>query len=241
MIRNDGVEFPVKVHIYGSYDDDYEETVYAAEWLYSHTQHEDIKKLIIQFIASWMLFGEPEARIDYMIKDTLDYLEQAGYRIVTPEFIKLHEKELVNAEDVELEEANKLIVNCLDNEFLRARFGGMYDTSHSSKEMVFRVSSVGFNWFNIIWTFVYNHRNEIESVTVVRDSESTHDDYFYSHNGVELNMLPVNDFINLSGRPVIESVEESLLEMYPNMNRARINTKVEILKRRELEGLIYRG
>ena len=72
--------------------------------------------------------------------------------------------------------------------------------------MYFRVSSVGFNWFNIIWQFVYDHRNVIDYVTIVKDEESTgYKDYYYSHGDTVYNHLPTKDFIEQSGNPYIES------------------------------------
>ena len=49
MIRNDGKEFPVTTHYYGSRDPQYtEETIYASEWLYGATNHTDVKDNIIK-------------------------------------------------------------------------------------------------------------------------------------------------------------------------------------------------
>ena len=81
----------------------------------------------------------------------------------------------------------------------------------------------------MIWKTVYDNKNFISSVTVVTDPDSQKTDVeeFYSHNGEELDHMPVNDFINLSGRPVIESAvtnKNGLLignSLYESFSRTR--------------------
>lgn len=68
---------------------------------------------------------------------------------------------------------NTLLKTELNQEFLRARYGGMYDTDPESKEMVFRISSIGFNWYGMIADFVKKSPFPIETITIVRDREST--------------------------------------------------------------------
>ena len=235
MLRNDGEELPVKYHPYGNYNDDWEETALAAEWLYNHTQYDNVKKLVINFIHAWAIDGEPEADINNLIRDTIDYINAAGYEIITEKFLKDHEKEIVNSELYELKDLNDAVCNALDQEFTRVRFGGMYDTNRYSKELVFRISSVNFNWFDLIWNYVYKYRSNINSVTIARDHESTGEDYFYSHNGVEIVQMPVEEFITLSGKPLIEEFTNkdsnlSLLDLYRNMPLSRMNEKIHIAK-----------
>ena len=105
----------------------------------------------------------------------------------------------------------KSFVNCLNDEmnqeFCRVRvsdrkYGGDND------DIYFRISSIGFNWFNHIWNVVYQNRNFISSVTIIRDGAAR--DYttpteFYKINDTYLNRLPANDFITISGNPYIES------------------------------------
>lgn len=53
-------------------------------------------------------------------------------------------------------------VKKLNQKFLRVRYGGMYYTNTISKEMIFHISSIGFNWYNIIYKFVKNALYQIE-------------------------------------------------------------------------------
>lgn len=55
-----------------------------------------------------------------------------------------------------------------------------------------------------IWQFVYNHKNLIDSVTIIRDIASTGSgEYYRSRQGI-YNHMPVDDFITEKGNPVIE-------------------------------------
>ena len=63
MIRSDGKEFPVTIHLYGAMDDP-EETLYAAEWLYNHTQFQSVKDLIVKLVAAYAADLDPQIRED---------------------------------------------------------------------------------------------------------------------------------------------------------------------------------
>lgn len=76
---------------------------------------------------------------------------------------------------------------------MRVRYGGMFNSSATSKELVFRISSVGFNWFNIIYVFVADHKREVQSVTIVKDEEATgYENYFYKYKGEVYDRMPID-------------------------------------------------
>lgn len=205
MIRNDGKAIAVIQHIYGSEVDD-EETMYAAEWLYDNTRHNATKIICIQFIAAYV--DKFEYRIQNSRSDRLlQIIKDRPYRFISSNFVSSHSKEINETTKVDRISARKQVVDELNQEFLRARFGGMYNTNSSSSEMVFRISSIGFNWYNIIWQFVYERYNSISNVTIVRDEEATGAvDYVYTNNsGDRYWMMPVKDFIEESGSPVVEN------------------------------------
>ena len=216
MIRDDGKEFPVTVHIYGNYDvNDVEETVFASEWLYGHTKNQETKDLIVKFLSTWVYDNVPYANGTY--EDLTQYLKKywSGVKILSPSFVKFISPKIDeytnNSEiDEDLSDLNKKVNDALNNEFLRARNGGMYDSLHDNNgEMYFRVSSKsGFNWFDIIWNFVYKHKSIINSVTICKDVESLQlkNDYFYDHRGKEFNRMSVDDFLMMKGNPIVEKL-----------------------------------
>lgn len=211
MIRNDGEIFNVRTHPYGNEDIEYvEETLAAAEWLYKHTGKDSTKLLIVKFIKTWA------DSLDYIndktaIDKIYHAIDERPYKFLSREFVKALETPIsaTKAYD-DLETVNKLVCMELNQEFLRARYGGMYNTIQGSREMVFRVSSVGFNWFDIIWKFVEENKSRIDYVTVCADEESTRREaYYYNHNGTIFYRTPVDEFIMLSGNPIVEKVKKN--------------------------------
>ena len=218
MLRNDGKYFTMIQHVYGN-PDDIVETIAAAEWLYGATQHSRTKETCLTLVVSW------GASIDYSkdpIENLLNEISIRPYRFLSVDFVKSHEKELrsIDIQD-DLDSLNLLVVSELNQEFCRARYGGKYNSTVGSREMVFRISSVGFNWFNVIYQFVYDNKNKIDNVTVVKDEESTGFDGSYSHHGKTMYMMPVDEFLMLPGNPVIESLNESVNSLMINLKSGK--------------------
>ena len=233
MIRSDGKEFPVTVHLYGA-KDDVEETLFAAEWLYDHTQFQSVKKLIEKFVAAFAIYLDPDIKKENLVQEivpTLLYqMNHIGYRVLSPEFIKRPPLETIDLKSLPfIQTLNQMVITELNQEFLRARYGGMYDSDSPGGEMYFRVSSVGFNWFPIIWNFVYKYRSQISSVTIVKDPESTGlSGYYYKIDGEAVDNMPTEKFITVSGNPVIDSKQPrmAVCDFYPEMNRLRLSQKL---------------
>ena len=215
MIRNDGKEFPITIHVYGNRDvRDVEETLFASEWLYSHTNSQETKDLVIEFLSAWVFEAVPFK--NGVFEDVKKYLQDywSGVKVISLQFLKSVSKKIddfmANSDVGDLEELNEKVNDALNNEFLRARNGGMYDTvGDNVGEMYFRVSSTnGFNWFDIIWNFVYKHSNSIKAVTICKDTEALglSEDYYYSHNGKVFNDMPVDDFLMMKGNPIVEKL-----------------------------------
>lgn len=139
-----------------------------------------------------------------------------------PEFLDWFEKyciddstaSLIDEFEKETNVANKydlmnLLNDITNQEFCRVRtsnykvkFGG------DNGEIYFRISSNGFNWFDLIWNVVNNYQNQIKNVTVINDKQSKGGkefDYYYDH-------IPVNDFLTLKGNPIIEELDADLTE-----------------------------
>lgn len=131
---------------------------------------------------------------------------------VSTQFLKKYEKEIraiekVTDNDAELKAFNDLVIMELNQEFLRVRFGGRYDSVLGSQELVCRVSSTYFNWYDIIYMFVTEHKRDIKTVTVCKDFESTGiKDFYYKWKGQVMYQMLVNEFLTLPGNPVVESV-----------------------------------
>lgn len=206
MIRNDGKSFRMQQHVYGS-KEEVEETLMAAEWLYDATNSQHTRTSIINLIASWSHSLNPDKDIVETIHVTID---SRPYKFLTHDFInRIADHIRHGAVQEDFMSLNDHVVDELNQEFLRARYGGMYNSTVGNREMVFRVSSVHFNWFNIIFSFVYDRKKSISSVTVVKDEEATGFDDVYSHRGYKMYQMPVNEFIELPGNPVVEQLSDT--------------------------------
>lgn len=171
MIRNDGTAFPCVCHTYGNWDVQViEETLAAAQWLYEHTAKSAVRELCMELIYAW---AEQFSTAETGIVGTIDQIiDSRPYRFLSKEFISAHAGELrVPVFAQTLESLNEDLNLELNQEFLRARYGGLYDTDPASREMFFRISSAAFDWYPIIRDFIENADFPIESVTIVRDAE----------------------------------------------------------------------
>ncbi len=116
-------------------------------------------------------------------------------------------------EDVYLpkkEEIAGFIDELADNtnqEFCRVRTSGILFRG-SSNDIYFRISSIRFNWFNLIWDLVNKYKTFISDVTICKDSNTFGGAFEpYKISGIAINHLSVDDFLSLSGNPVVEGVE----------------------------------
>ena len=128
----------------------------------------------------------------------------------------------------DIENCFEAINDAVNQEFCRVRVSSLKGGG-ISREIYFRISSTGFNWFDAIWKVVYENRNFIENVTVVTDTQSRGGNLkTISSNGVVLSHIPPMEFINLKGRPVIESAQiKNLYEAYGDFHPAYIHKLFE--------------
>ena len=186
MIRRDGEAIPCVHHIYTG-EEDIDETLFAAEWLYRHTLCENTKKTCLRLIKSYSV---TLGKLDF-ISALLDDIADKPYIFLTAEFVKSVESELTAVDTGDVFHLCDDVGTALNNEFLRARYGGMYNTKIGCRDMYFRISSEDFNWDKIICAFVNKYKLYIDTVTIVYDEESTGlINCFYKYNGKICNKLP---------------------------------------------------
>lgn len=201
MLRRDGKAIQVPVHAYGD-EEDSEYVLMNAEWLYNNTSSNETKSDVVNLLAVYAVNNEC---VD--VYTFANYVTENDYLQIKVKFLEKIYNELEKAIDITMsgrnyneEYYNKKVIDDLNQEFCRVRAGGLYDSDGSLGDIYFRTSSTKFNWFDVIWQFVYDRRNKISTITIVRDKESTKDDKVY------YNKMPVDEFITLSGHPYIESV-----------------------------------
>ena len=194
MVRRDGKAIPCIQHIYADLSE-LDETLYAAEWLYQNTIDKETKSLCISLIKSYGCTLERQNVIRGILKD----IEKKPYVFLTAEFINSVRKVIDNTECGDISELSKRVESALNEEFLRVRYGGLYNTCANSKDIYFRVSSHGFDWFRIICRFVNKRQKLIDTVTIVYDEESTGIvNGFPVFLSKTFNKYPISDFMCLA-------------------------------------------
>lgn len=187
------------------------EKIRDLKWFYDNTKHTRLKE-----------------DIDLLLISLLDN-KNINSNIIKDSF-KLNGNLIPLKNNYDIEQLFELINNQCNQEFLRMRtsnlkFGG------NSNDTYFRVSSINFNWFNIIWDVVYNNKNFISSITITNDTQSTGGSLkYYSHKGILIKALPTNEFLTLSGNPIIESKEKSFNEKFKHIHPAHINRILKNLR-----------
>lgn len=171
MIRNDGNVFPCVHHICANLEN-VEETLFAAQWLYANTRHEESRQLALETVAAWM------ASVSVNGSKTSNFpgtISRTSYSFLSQEFVTKHAAEIKAIPIVNLH----LTALCgevaaeLNQEFLRAFYGDMIHTNASPKEMFFCISSIGFDWYKIIRSFLSTADFPVERIAILRDEAST--------------------------------------------------------------------
>lgn len=189
------------------------------KWFYNNTNKSVIKRDIIDFISMIINVNPYNFSNNLLSKLKLNY-----------------DANNMSGSQFDIEQLFEKLNDETNQEFCRVRTSNMrYGGTDNS--IYFRISSIGFNWFDLIWTVVYNNRNFIETVTICKDTQSLGGSLtFYKHAGRIMSNIPIDDFINLPGNPVFEktnifakrlnsgaSLEETFGEYHPFHIRKCIN------------------
>ncbi len=170
MIRNDGKAFPCPQYIYANAHN-VGKTLFAAQWLYANTRHEESRQLAREMVAAWMAsdsFGGD------VVSDAPDSLLQKPGCLLLHEFVKAHTEEIkaISTENLDLNALCREITSELNQEFLWAQYGDVHHANEPSKELFFHISSVGFDWYKILHHFITTADFPIEFIIIVRDEEN---------------------------------------------------------------------
>ena len=158
------------------------------KWFYDNTLNIRAKHDIETFVSALV-------STDYfnLPTDTIEFLKQT-YPI-----------KATTASKSDIEAVFEKLNDDLNQEFCRVRTSNLR-WAGDSNSIYFRISSIEFNWFDLIWKVVYENKNFISDVTICKDTQTFGGALtYYKHGNLIINELPVNDFITLSGKPVIES------------------------------------
>ena len=218
-LRQDGKFFPVQVHLYAMGDGDLSSEAEVAAFLLK-TDSED-KRLSRRVIDAWIaLCLEDKVRYDDTEEDIIEAIRNLpnelpyhfAYPLSGDELVKIHTTaNNFNDVDTLYEFIDKILLKehddlCLkirrsiNQQFCRVRYGGKLNTVKDSKSLWFRISSVGFNWRNVIYNFVsdLSRSRPISDISICRDQESdnTEADYFYkTKDGRQYYHMPIQEYL----------------------------------------------
>lgn len=233
MIRNDGHAFPVEVHLYS--DGDWVSLADIASFIIStNSRDKDYMKQVIIYWMTSLLEDLDEDSFD-MKKVLSDYLheypEYIKYPLSIDDYMKIYNSvehpasvsdNLKWLESIDFDEVEDKVLKSLNQQFCRVRFGGQYDTKRGNPTMWFRISSAGFDWYDIIYKFTYDYKNKlgIKYVTICRDPESDEMDtraakFYKTKDGGLYKDMPVDEFLSEEhgSNPVFESFDPETISI----------------------------
>ncbi len=192
MLRDDGVAIPCVQHIYADVKE-VDETLYAAEWLYQNTANPDTQRIALEFIISYGMQLNKNTPVEAIKKD----IQSKPYIFLTEKFVDSVSDELLSSKCGNVLELAKCVEIRLNSEFTRTRYGGMYNTVCDTTDLYFRISTDDFEWIKILKSFIRKFDALIETVTIVRDEESTGDinTFYRTKSGITIDKMPLNDFM----------------------------------------------
>lgn len=133
----------------------------------------------------------------------------------------------------EKEELMNLLNDLTNQEFCRVRTSN-YKVKYGGDngQIYFRISSTGFNWFDLIWNIVNKFSKNIKEVTIMKDKQTfggKEFDYYYNH-------LPIDEFLTLKGNPIVESIDSNIKDNLVNEDIEKHDTlNTELFEQNELK------
>lgn len=225
MLRQDGKYWPVTVHLYCERDADLSsEAEVAAFLIYTQSKDSNLSKFILDaWMAKLIESVVPWDAYDEDICNTiLQQVRSTPYKFAFPlssdQLLAIHKEqdnykdvdtlyEFLDYVDANLDKFQSDISKSLNQQFCRVRYGGTYDTVEGDSSLWFRISSVGFNWRDVIYMFVSEHYRKLHvgSIYICRDYESDNgivpgkDEYFYkAKDGATYYDMPISEYLEES-------------------------------------------
>ncbi len=165
MIRRDGRAFPCGEFVYCD-GRNTEEALLAAEWLYHHTARDKTRSDVLRLFKTYGLsLSCYRSSVQSLLRDIRakndDFLDRR--------FILSIADLIEKAPMGRLSALITAVRDDLNDEFLRASGAPTIGTEGQGSGMQFRVSSNGYDWFPVIRGFLSDRRDEVSSVSVVRE------------------------------------------------------------------------
>lgn len=238
MIRNDGKVFVCpKLHPYiiDQPEDDLDynlfqlfiEYPFQLKWFYQHTGEQSTRDLVrsvgqqvINILYNADQWNAFDSQTEFFRGTRFeDVLRTVSFLSVEPQVL---EDGITDEVLDQFYEDYDLLNTETNQEFLRARLGGQYVRDSLNDTLYFRVSSVEFNWFNIIYQVAVDNRFQSSKVTISVDNQSGKEppsssvykdlDWYYVLSGEIIREFPIDEFLTLKGNPIVEELALSSIK-----------------------------
>lgn len=163
-------------------------------WYYDNTKNIETKELIVTILNSLLEDDK------YTDNNGNNYIEEILTTYSIPK-VKVRN-------NFDVIEAWKSLNSDVNDEFIRVRTGHATMPDNSNQDIYFRIGSKQINWFPTIWEVIYENRYWVESVTVITDLKSRGKEEYYILGNQKSDHMSVEDFINLKGNPIVESIQD---------------------------------
>lgn len=187
MINKNNNIVSVKYHPLGAPDED---AISDGIWLLNNDPSCN-RNMIYTYLVNYIIedLGHPADVIDELSIEGLHdifYIEDNMDRYID--------------DNVDLDRLATKIKKHLNNEWLRVRYGGEYNSRLGSRELYFRISSNShYDWYNTIMSFILNIDRSVSNVTVETDINTTGRKVLY------WNHMPIEEILDSKGVLVMET------------------------------------
>lgn len=170
MVRSDGVVYSVANLIYGHDYDNTEEsildTLSIVEWLYNRTRFGCVKNDILDFLYCFACTRRNnQTTADFL----LDYIRENPFVKLNPDFINRisdYLQDRVVYRDIIF--YNNIVCLDLNQEFMRV----IIEYDKDITKFTFKLSSLHFDWYDIIYRVAYDNALNSDSITIISDEEA---------------------------------------------------------------------
>lgn len=218
MLARNGKEIPVKVHVYGLIGD-IEENAAAALWLLKNAPYNKLIPFLKQYVAyiavnevpytlepgdgtfrnnlraALIRGGNAGAWVGWSKEQTAEYLVSLVDDMTIDEIYDLGDTVDDNSGD--------FVARDLNENFIRVRMGGEYNTDKLTGDTFFRIGSTYKDWTDAIYMFVHDHKN-VSRIYVERDAESDGKE-LSNERDVMINGMPREEFLSAEKLPFLGS------------------------------------
>ena len=162
------------------------------KWFYKNTQSDALKEDIQAFYQC-------------LIKSNFEDLQGTELEDQISKEFDLPTQHEASGLTYSLEDARTeldIIEQSTNQEFLRFRL----QRSSQGFEMFCRISSKDFNWYDNLCKFIFDHYNQLSTITVSNDVFTGVENQPKTYKGQPIVYLPVREFVSFGGRPILEKL-----------------------------------